>query len=197
MDIIVQLLSPDFRWLWIEIGKNICLSFVLALPLAIVSKKIWPVAMSMLIGVFAIDLHGYSKVLSGLGFGTQLLNGRTIVNSYGFELFLIGVIYLFYIIYIMRNRNIANNWKIKERFSLLILSVACGFQANIFIDTLYKNDELYYEPLTTLLRYFLEVRFEDIPKLLLAMYMAIFLAGICVFSWEYLQQKNNVNIRTK
>lgn len=189
MDIITQLLSPDFEWLWIEISKNACLSIILAFPLTIASKKMWPVVVSMLVGMFAIDLHGYSKVFSKLGFGVHPLNGRTIVNSYGFELFLLGSIYLFYIIISLRDMKIAHSWKVKERFSLLILSIACGFQANIFIDTLIKNDGLFYEPLTTLLEYFWNIQIQNIPIFLLKTYIFLFLTGICIFSWIYLRQK--------
>jgi hypothetical protein len=190
MDIIVHLLSPDFSWLWVEIGKNACLSLILAFPLAIASKKKWPIVVALFIGVFAIDLHGYPQVLSELGFGVQRPIGRTIVNSYGFELFLVGWIYIYYSVKALMSGK-TKDWKVEEKNSLLILSVACGFQANIFIDTLAKNDELFYEPLTTFLKYFFEVRFVDIPESFLGMYIAIFLSGICIFSWKYWQLKNH------
>jgi hypothetical protein len=189
MDIIVQLISPGFWWLWAEIGKNAFLSFMLAFPLALASKKKWPVAVSMFIGVFAIDLHGYSKVLSNLGFEILPLTGRTIVNSYGFELLLINSIYLFYLFKIFTFQNNKTSWAIKERFSLLILSVAIGFQANIFIDTLINNDDLFYEPLITLLKNFVDVKIDDVSKLLLGLYIVLFLTGIYLFSWEFQKQK--------
>lgn len=189
MDIMVQLFSADFRWLWIEVGKNAGLSFILALPLAITSKKMWPIVAAMLIAVFAIDLHGYSKIISSLGFDIKPLNGRTIVNSYGFELALIGGIYFLYIVTVLKKRNILEWQRIQEKFSLLILTIAIGFQANIFIDTFIQNSGLFYEPLTTILRYFVEVNIVDIPKVLLGMYMTIFIIGIYLFSWEYRRQK--------
>ena len=94
---------------------------------------------------------------------------------------------------VWKDRKIAENWKIKEKFSFLILSVACGFQANLFVDTLIQNEALYYEPLTTMMRYFGKVRFENIPKLLLGLYIALFLTEICLFSWGYLHQKKQLS----
>ena len=189
MSIIAQLLSPDFGWFWIEISKNALLSFVLSLPIAIVSKKAWPVVVAVFIGLFAIDIHGYFKILSLLGFDIQKLKGRTIVNSYGFELLLVIGIYIFYIFKVRKVRELVENWKIKEKFSFLIISVACGFQANLFVDTTIANQPIYYEPLTSLLRHFGKVSFENIPIFLLGLYMVIFLLEICLFSWEYWYQK--------
>lgn len=191
MDIVVQLFSAEFRWLWIEIGKNAGLSFILALPLAIASKKIWPITVSVLIGVFAIDLHGYSKVISSLGFDIQPQNGRTIVNSYGFELLLISGIYMSYIITTLSRHKVAEWLRTEEKYSLLILVVAIGFQTNIFIDTLIRNDGLYYEPLTTFLNYFTNMRITNLPKTLLWAYMFLFLFAICVFSWKSWQLRTN------
>ena len=194
MGIIAQLLSPDFRWLWIEICNNALLSFVLALPLTLASRKKWPVIVAVFIGLFAIDIHGYFKVLASLGLDVQPLKGRTIVNSYGFELALLSGIYLIYVTRVWNDLENADSWKVKEKFSLLILSVACGFQANLFVDTLIQNQPLFYEPLTTILSHFGKFRFENIPKLFMGLYIALFLAEICLFSWEYWRQKQQLNI---
>ena len=189
MNIIAQLLSPDFRWFWIEISKNALLGLLLSLPIAIVSKKAWPVAVAVFVSMFAIDIHGYFKVLHLLGFNIQKLKGRTIVNSYGFELLVIIGIYIFYIFKVRKFQDIVENWKIKENFSFLIISVACGFQANLFVDTTIANQPIYYEPLTTFISYFMKVRFENIPIVLLGLYITLFLTEICLFSWAYWRQK--------
>ena len=149
----------------------------------------WPVAVAVFVGLFAIDIHGYFRILSLLGFNIQKLNGRTIVNSYGFELLLVIGIYIFYIFRVRKVRETVENWKIKEKFSFLIISVACGFQANLFVDTTIANQPIYYEPLTTIMSYFGKARFEDIPKLLLGLYITLFLIEICLFSWIYWRQK--------
>jgi len=178
MEILGHLMSPDFGGIWLEIAKNASLSFILALPLTIRVKKVWPVVLAVLVGVFAIDIHGYFAVLHDLGFNVQPLKGRTLVNSYGFELTVLILIYSIYQLKLAKCRNIFQKIILEERYFGAILGIAIGFHSNIFVDTTIKNSELFYEPFSSIIGLFVSVGYGEIPKILLWGYICAFFLSI-------------------